>query len=102
MNTELKSCPFFGGKEYCNVPSTENLKYLISRIHFVRDIAMEQNISVLIFGAFGCGVFGQDAETVASIAKETFTRTALRKLIHPIPDKHNLTCFESAYGLSSL
>ena len=43
----------------------ENKKALFARIKFVLDIAEENHVETLILGAFGCGVFGQDAKTTA-------------------------------------
>lgn len=55
---------------YHNISKEENLQALRSRIHFVLDIAEAQRVKILILGAFGCGVFGQDPKVVASIFKE--------------------------------
>ena len=53
----------------------ENTKVLRNRIKFVLDIAKDNNVSTLILGAYGCGVFGQDATEVANIFKECLTTT---------------------------
>ena len=53
----------------------ENTKVLRSRIKFVLDMAKDNNVSTLILGAYGCGVFGQDATEVANIFKEYLTTT---------------------------
>lgn len=50
-----------------NVSEVENSQTLDSRIKFVLSIAAEQNVDTLILGAYGCGVFGQDATEVAKI-----------------------------------
>ena len=42
---------------------------LASRILFILSIAKAQQVDTLILGAFGCGVFGQDARTVARMFK---------------------------------
>ena len=39
------------------------------------DIAKENHVGTLILGAFGCGVFGQDAGEVAEIFKEYLETT---------------------------
>ena len=57
------------GKKYCNVSDEENKDILFDRMRFILDICAEQKIEIPILGAFGCGVFGQDAETVATIWK---------------------------------
>ena len=55
---------------YLKVSDVENYRVLKSRIKFVLDIAKDNNVKTLILGAFGCGVFGQDATEVAEIFKE--------------------------------
>lgn len=53
-----------------NVTREENSRVLRDRIRFVLDIAAENRVSTLILGAYGCGVFGQDATEVAGIFRE--------------------------------
>lgn len=60
--------------KYCFVSREENSKILRSRIKFVLDIAESEGVETLILGAFGAGVFGQDAEEVAKIFKEELTK----------------------------
>lgn len=62
-------------QKYQNVSDEENTKILRSRIKFVLDMAKDNNVSTLILGAYGCGVFGQDATEVANIFKEYLTTT---------------------------
>lgn len=62
-------------QKYQNVSDEENTKVLRSRIKFVLDIAKENNVHTLILGAYGCGVFGQDATEIANIFKEYLTTT---------------------------
>lgn len=69
------------------VTDEENTKSLKSRIKFVLDIAADQKRETLILGAFGCGVFGQDAEEVANIFMDYLTTThkMFKKVIFAIP-----------------
>lgn len=69
------------------VTDEENTKALKSRIKFVLDIAADQKRKTLILGAFGCGVFGQDAEEVANIFMDYLTTThkMFKKVIFAIP-----------------
>lgn len=55
---------------YAGVELDENNAELFRRIKFVLDIAEENNVDTLILGAFGCGVFGQDAVAVAKYFKK--------------------------------
>lgn len=57
-------------RQYKNVSDEENSQALRSRIRFVLDIAKENQVDILILGAYGCGVFGQDAKEVAGIFRE--------------------------------
>lgn len=54
-------------QKYCNVSDEENLAALKSRIEFVLEVARNNSVKILILGAFGCGVFGQDAKEVAEV-----------------------------------
>ena len=56
-----------------DVTDEENTECLNSRIKTVLSIAAENNEKVLILGAWGCGVFGQDANEVAEIFKDYLT-----------------------------
>lgn len=49
------------------VAKKENSRLLKERIKFILDIAADNKVDVLILGAFGCGVFGQDIEEVINI-----------------------------------
>lgn len=62
-------------QKYQNISDEENTKVLRSRIKFVLDMAKDNNVSTLILGAYGCGVFGQDATEVANIFKEYLITT---------------------------
>ncbi len=75
------------GRRYMGVSLPENEAVLRERIRFVRDIAEENEVRTLILGAYGCGVFGQDPQTVAKIFKEEFAATSVWKLIYAVPGK---------------
>ena len=60
---------FSAATKYQKVSRQENNRILISRIQFVLDIAMDNNVGTLILGAYGCGVFGQNPREVALIFK---------------------------------
>lgn len=56
---------YWAAKRYQKVSVEENSKALESRIKFILDIARDNSVDTLILGAFGSGVFGQDASEVA-------------------------------------
>lgn len=78
-------------QRYQNVSDAENTKALRSRIKFVLDIAKDNNIHTLILGAYGCGVFGQDAAEVAGIFKEYLTTThkCFPVVVFAVPEDKN-------------
>lgn len=57
------------------VTDEENTEALESRIKFVLGVAADQGVDTLILGAFGCGVFGQDATEVADLFIKYLTTT---------------------------
>lgn len=66
----------------------ENSEALKSRIEFVLNIAKENEVENLILGAFGCGVFGQDAAEVAQVFKDNLEnkfKNVFHKVIFAIP-----------------
>lgn len=74
---------------YCDVTEEENNAHLHARIEFIRRIAEEQKIDTLILGAFGCGVFGQNPDTVAEAIKEIFKTSTISKIILAVPGTGN-------------
>ncbi len=76
-----------------DISAEENARVLDSRIKFVLDIALAHDPDVLILGAFGCGVFGQNPAQVASVFKKYLTAADLpyhfKKVIFAIPDSRN-------------
>lgn len=89
-------------QKYQNVSDEENREVLRSRIKFVLDIAKENEVDLLILGAYGCGVFGQDAREVAKIFKEYLgtTHKCFEKVVFAIPEGRdkNLEAFESIFN----
>lgn len=77
-------------QKYCKVSDAENSQLLKSRIDFVLSIAAAYNPDVLILGAYGCGVFGQDPNEVALIFNEFLNnkfKNTFQKVVFAIPDK---------------
>lgn len=73
-----------------------------NRIEFVLKIAAENNIDTLILGAWGCGVFRNDVESVAKYFHETINRiapSAFDKIVFAIYDssekKNNFSIFKN-------
>lgn len=70
------------------ITAEENSKILESRIKFVLDIAAREGVDTLILGAFGCGVFGQDATEVITLFNKYLAdeRKNFKQVIYAIPD----------------
>ena len=82
-----KSCPY---------TPEENKKALLSRIDFVKDICLLEKVDTVILGAWGCGVFNQDANLVAKAFREAFEGTGIN-CIYAIPDNANYEKFQQAF-----
>lgn len=69
------------------ISEAENSVALDSRIKFVLSIAADQKVDTFILGAFGCGVFGQDATEVAQTFKKYLSTDfkAFKQVVFAIP-----------------
>ncbi len=75
----------------------DNEVALKDRIRFIRDICDNESVDILIAGAFGCGVFAQNPEVVASCFKECFSDTKVKKVIFAVPADRNYPPFEKVF-----
>ena len=73
--------------QYYKMLKRDNEAVLRSRIKFALDIAQENKVQILILGAYGCGVFGQDPKTVAKIFLEELEGRPFEKVVFAIPDE---------------
>lgn len=73
---------------------------LESRIKLTLDIAQDNAVETLILGAFGCGVFKNDPNEVASLYKKHLEsgKYSFRQVIFAIPDRNcdNFKAFQKA------
>ena len=90
-------------KRYKTVSEEENEEVLRSRLKFILDIARENEVSTLILGAIGCGVFSQEPAMVANIFQE-YLDTEYRcfdKVIFAVPQSkgsNNFKVFKEIFG----
>lgn len=88
-------------QKYQSVSEEENTEVLMSRIKFVLDIAKDNNVDTLILGAYGCGVFGQNATEVAIIFREYLNTThkCFKRVVFAIPKGKcgNLEAFKRVF-----
>ena len=95
---------FSAAGKYARVEVDENNAELLRRIKFVLDVAEENKVQTLILGAFGCGVFGQDAAVVAKYFKkclDTYNyhfKTVYFSILN-IGRSDNYAKFKSIFGL---
>lgn len=86
--------------KYYEVTENANYEALCSRIKFVLKCCADSRSDILILGAYGCGVFGQDARCVAKIFKEYLEnefKNAFQKVIFAIPDDKNYQAFSDVF-----
>ena len=75
-----------------------NSEALRNRMDFIAKITHEQGVNTLIGGAFGCGVFGQDAFEVSKIWKELDYGVEMRKVVHAVPGRsRNAAIFQEEF-----
>lgn len=67
-----------------------------NRIKYIFDIAEDNEVDTFILGAWGCGVFRNDPETVARLFKDEIYKRSIPNIIFPIPD---FTTFETFMGV---
>lgn len=86
-------------QKYCLVSDEENRKVLSDRIEFILQIAEMTKTDNLILGAYGCGVFRQDPEEVASLFKEHLKKYYFKQVIFAIPSgNQNLPSFQKIFS----
>ena len=90
-------------QQYCGVSDAENTRALKSRIQFLLSVAAQEKATVLILGAYGCGVFGQDPAEVAAIFRDTIRTQfpgVFEWIVYAIPDNTNgnLEAFRKAFS----
>lgn len=95
---DVLSCaaPNFREAKRTFVTRDENELALLYRIRFIKDVLEAQNVETFIFGAFGCGVFGQDPYEVASICRSVFAESrCIRTVYFSIIDEPTTNAFRS-------
>lgn len=96
------AAPNWGAASKYNMASqSQNTMALADRIAFVRDIVEENKPDVLILGAYGCGVFGQDPEEVAFMFDHAFRHSTIPAIVYAVlggeKDK-NVLAFKQKFG----
>lgn len=80
------AAPNAGVAEYvCGVEDKELREVMLDRINFMLSIAEEHGVQTLILGAWGCGVFEWNPETVAELFMEVKGRYNIPNIIFAVP-----------------
>ena len=87
-------------QEYQKVSDEEITAVMKDRILNILHVASQNKVDVLILGAFGCGVFGNDIESTARIFKECLTdyhyyKNVFKLVVFAIPDTPTFTKFKT-------
>lgn len=88
-------------QKYHGISDDCNTEALRSRINLILQSAFTEGVNTLILGAFGCGVFGQDAREVALTFKEGLSHTYFDKVVFAVPntpDSYNFEQFHSVFA----
>lgn len=84
------AAPNINAAKHIGATELENLLALKSRLSFILSVASYNRVDTLILGAFGCGVFGQNAHSVASAFKALLDgdfNGVFRKIVFAIPKR---------------
>lgn len=89
-------------KKYCSVPEEEITKVIYSRVNAVLMAAAKSDIDDIVLGAFGCGVFACNPETVAKAFKFYLSSAyahEFRNVVFAIPKRNdgNFATFENVF-----
>ena len=87
-------------RRYKRVPDDIINEHMKDRIDHVLFAALDQHVDVLILGAFGCGVFGNEPKVVAKIFKnflETDYKGRFKKVVFAIPAGRNYDKFKEVF-----
>lgn len=80
------AAPNAGVAEYvCGVGDKELREVMLDRINFMLSVAEEHGVQTLILGAWGCGVFEWNPETVAELFMEVKGRYNIPNIIFAVP-----------------
>lgn len=82
------AAPNYYGAGRQGISYEENTKALASRIKFMYDVAEDNCVNTLILGAWGCGVFRQDACTVAELLIREAIGRSFSRVIFAVPNNN--------------
>lgn len=88
--TNVITCaaPNYYGAGRQGISYEENIKALTSRVKFMYDVAEDNSVDTLILGAWGCGVFRQDAYIVAELLINEAVGRSFNQVIFAVPNNN--------------
>ena len=91
IKADILTCaaPNWTAAQRWNVTGVENTLVLAQRIRFIKDIAELNHVDVIILGAWGCGVFGQNPRTVAQLFDHIFEYSTIKNVVYAVPKGFN-------------
>lgn len=87
-------------RRYGTVSEEQNRQYCTSRIKMVLSIAAEQKVDTLILGAYGCGVFKQNPDEIATTFATSLAgdfRNVFERVVFAIPGGKNYEAFARVF-----
>lgn len=93
------ACPNWGAAKRNNVTRVQNTEALKDRIEFMLRVAASHDVNTLILGAWGCGVFRQNACEVAELFQNALQKYPyFDNVIFAIPGGDNFEAFRNVFG----
>ena len=87
---------------YHHVKTEENHQIMQERIRFLRDVAEDRKVDILIAGAWGCGAFGQPPTLVSKWMKAGFADSGIAEVVYAVPspggENSNVRAFREEFG----
>jgi len=84
-------------KKYNNFTIEENDKALKERMQLIKLAAEDNNVKTLILGAFGCGVFAQDPNTVSNLFLDVFSTSTIENVVFALLKDINYEAFKKNF-----
>ena len=99
---DVITCAAPNASEYLAAGGSQKMNgnALLDRMTFILDIAVKNGVKTLILGAFGCGVFGQNPETLGALYNYLLTdkyKGAFERVVFAVIDEKTLRPLESGF-----
>lgn len=95
------AAPNYEAAKKNNVSKEENDNAMRERIELILRLAEEHNVDILILGAWGCGVFGQNPISVAEMFSDALKKYKFGKVIFAITNDAMASLFENTFTIKN-